>query len=518
MGETRVDLKHLLEDLRDAYPGSLEETIATEIVANALDSKAAVIAFRTDAVKATLTVVDDGTGMTRKALRSYHDLAVTTKQRGHGIGFAGVGIKLALLACDEVVTETRRGKTHVASTWRLASKRRAPWKWIAPPALVAQRGTGVRLKLADPLSPLLDAGFLQSALRRHFEPLFDPAFDEVLAPHYPSGVRFMVNGRVLPRRAAAGERAPLAIRVGRRRKPSAVGYLIRSVVASGEDRRGIAVSTLGKVIKRGWDWLGVSPGSPNEVSGLIEVPALAECLTLSKADFIRTGRRGALYLAHRKAIQQAVAERLAELGEPGAGGEEKLRRKTRPLERQLESVLIDLADDYPLLATLVERHRGGQRRLPIGQPGKGAMVAVGALDVEAERRPSDGSQAAARPSETPSPAEPPAPEPIRAPLPGSGGPKRRARYALSIRFESRPDDPELGRLVESTVWVNDAHPAYIRAAASRYEPYHIALTVAMTLAPLAVEAEHVHAFVTAFLTRWGEAVGAKKPPRRKRSR
>jgi hypothetical protein len=26
MGETRVDLLHLLEDLRDAYPGSIEET------------------------------------------------------------------------------------------------------------------------------------------------------------------------------------------------------------------------------------------------------------------------------------------------------------------------------------------------------------------------------------------------------------------------------------------------------------------------------------------------------------
>jgi hypothetical protein len=29
MGETRVDLLHLLEDLRDAYPDSLEETILT---------------------------------------------------------------------------------------------------------------------------------------------------------------------------------------------------------------------------------------------------------------------------------------------------------------------------------------------------------------------------------------------------------------------------------------------------------------------------------------------------------
>lgn len=38
MGETRVNPLHLLEDLRDAYPGSLEETIVTEMVANALDS------------------------------------------------------------------------------------------------------------------------------------------------------------------------------------------------------------------------------------------------------------------------------------------------------------------------------------------------------------------------------------------------------------------------------------------------------------------------------------------------
>src|SRR5882672_3767382 len=46
MGETRVDLLHLLEDLRDAYPGALEETILTEIVANALDSSATRIELR----------------------------------------------------------------------------------------------------------------------------------------------------------------------------------------------------------------------------------------------------------------------------------------------------------------------------------------------------------------------------------------------------------------------------------------------------------------------------------------
>ena len=79
MGETRVDLLHLLEDLRDAYPGSAEETILTEIVANSLDSRATVIAITTDTAQRTFTLVDDGSGMRRRELARYHDVAASTK-------------------------------------------------------------------------------------------------------------------------------------------------------------------------------------------------------------------------------------------------------------------------------------------------------------------------------------------------------------------------------------------------------------------------------------------------------
>ena len=89
------------------------------------------------------------------------------------------------------------------------------------------------------------------------------------------------------------------------------------------------------------------------------------------------------------------------------------------------------------------------------------------------------------------------------------------RYGLSIQFEARPDDAELGRLVESTVWVNEAHPAYRRAVASRSEGYHVALAVALALAPLAVEPAKEHAFITAFLSRWGAAIERRKGDRRR---
>src|SRR5881296_3056081 len=223
VGETRVDLLHLLEDLRDAYPGAAEETILTEIVANAIDSGAAGLTFTADPAQGALTIVDDGAGMRRRDLARYHDIAATTKSRGEGIGFAGVGIKLGLLVCEEVLTETRRASSHVASRWHLASRHKAPWKWVNPvPGLLGAGGTAVQLKLRNPLSPLLDPGFIEAALRRNFEPLLDSAFDTILLPLYRHKIEFHINGRSLERHVTqSDECVPLEVRLGRKRKPSA---------------------------------------------------------------------------------------------------------------------------------------------------------------------------------------------------------------------------------------------------------------------------------------------------------
>jgi len=100
----------------------------------------------------------------------------------------------------------------------------------------------------------------------------------------------------------------------------------------------------------------------------------------------------------------------------------------------------------------------------------------------------------------------------------TSGPQRQrpTRYGLSIQFEARPDDPELAQLVESTVWINESHPAYRRARASRAEGYHVALAVAMALAPLAVDPAKEHGFITTFLARWGEAVERRAQRTRRR--
>ena len=543
MGETRVDLQHLLEDLRDAYAGPLEETILTEVVANALDSGATRIRLLTSPAAATLTIVDDGRGMRRKELARYHDVAASTKSRGEGIGFAGVGIKLGLLVSREVITETQRGATHVATRWHLASRHRAPWKWILPPGLTTSRGTAVQLALTNQLSPLLDGGYLEEAIRRHFEPLLDPAFDRLLERHYRQGIAFEVDGTRVGRAAdGSSHRAPVSIRLGRRRTPSAIGFMERHREPLPDDRHGIAISTFGKVIKRGWDWLGLAPATAAHISGLIEAPDLAACLTLSKNDFIRSGTRGASYLAYRKAIQEVVSRQLATWGDLRDG---EARRRTARLERDLERVLEDLADEFPLLRSLVDRRRGGQKRLPMS--GKGdeqvpgplfAKLAAGkqpAGDETGRAEPeSTTPQESAQPQPTPGPQEeaeqppigeatPPMPPVEQAAdalasigtLDTVSGRRRPARYGLLAQFESRPGDSELARLVDSTVWINDAHPAYARALASRSVGYHTALAVALALAPLAVEACDEHQFITQFLAHWG---GAHAPGRTRRKR
>lgn len=533
MGETRIDLLRLLEDLRDAYPNSVEETIVTEMVANALDSGASEIAFRTDPTASTFMGMDDGRGMSRQALSRYHDLAVTSKRRGTSIGFAGVGIKLGLLVSDEVVTETltARRKTSLATSWRLATRTRAPWRWIEPPGVLGGRGTAVRLYLSNSLSRLLDPGFVETAIYRNFEPLFDAEIlGTILADAYPAGVRFRLNQRVLAKTRRGPDGVPLQLRIGRQRKPSAVGYLTRDPQVQ-TDGEGIAVSTLGKVINRGWDWLGLSAPPVDPVQGLVEVPALAETLTLNKADFIRAGARGSTFLAYRKALQEVVTMQLEAWGQvPGKG--KKPKRRTRSMERDLSSVLASLSDDYPMLAALVERRPGGQHRLPLAEgPGErgrspGTGSAVGAMnaadDVTGDSIPQpqplnpDGAGSAGEwasqeadvdrknPAEA-AEAKTDISSTQAGGLSGRASRRKPSHYGLQIRFENREDAPTLGRLIENTVWVNEGHPAYRRAIASRSEGYHVALSVAMALAAIAVEPRQAHAFVSDFLASWGQA-------------
>jgi hypothetical protein len=102
------------------------------------------------------------------------------------------------------------------------------------------------MRLSNPLSQLLDPGFLEATVLRHCQPLFEPEFLDVLAPVYPAGCTIFVNSHIVVGRIAAGERFPIGLRIGRQRRPSAVGYLARHDSPLPASERGLAISTLGQ--------------------------------------------------------------------------------------------------------------------------------------------------------------------------------------------------------------------------------------------------------------------------------
>jgi len=514
MGETRVNLQHLLEDIRDTYPFPAEEAILTELVANALDSAASEIRFLVSSRDKTLTTVDNGRGMSPSQLEHYHDIAATTKVRGKGIGFAGVGAKLALLLAKEVLTETRAGRSYTATRWRLESSQRAPWELTEPAGILenTKSGTAVTLVFGG-ASPLLESNYVEMILQAHFHPLLDETFREIFQSLYANGIRFFVNHHVVapPELAELRERKTFVVRASlssnpnARGKPVGVGFIGRADDELPEGQRGIGISAYGKVIKRGWDWVGLTPKNPARLSGIVEVPPLVEILTTNKADFLKDGGSLKRYYRYRKGIQAALTPILRDLGET-TPARERQEREVRPLEREVERVLGNMIGEYPEIAPLIGRRRTSQPGISLVPDAEGADLGTlteTLAEIAQQQPPVDIGR------ESMAAYQPPVPPGAVIEESENGGEPARPRDGkrigpgLMIGYEDAPERGELGWLLENTVWINRGHPAYQKAVAGGHEQYHVVLTVAWVLLGHLDDRHSAQQFIGEFLFGWG---------------
>ncbi len=513
MGETRVNLQHLLEDIRDTYPFPIEEAIVTELVANALDSGGSEIRFHVNGREQTLSIADNGRGMSPAQLEHYHDIAATTKTRGRGIGFAGVGAKLALLVARHVLTETRSGRSYTATRWRLESSQRAPWELVEPEGILenAHSGTAVTLTFGGS-TPLMDPNSVEMILQIHFHPLLDETFREIFKALYPDGVHFFINDRLVAptELRALRERRTFVVRTSSsgqpstRGKPVGVGFIGRSDEDLPEMERGIGISAYGKVIKRGWDWIGLTPKHPACLSGIVEVPALVEILTTNKADFLKDSSSLKKYYRYRKAIQAALEPLLRDLGE-SAPMRERSERDVRPLEREVERVLGTMINEYPEIGPLIGRRRTNQPGVNLIPDADGTNL--GAL-TETLAEITLQQAGAVGENEAGVAMPPPAPRGAAIESNDEGDPVRqqmgkRVGPGLMIGFEDAPEREELGWLLENTIWINRAHPAHQKAVASGHENYHVVLTVAWVLLGHLEDQRSAQRFIGEFLFGWG---------------
>ncbi|MCG6964129.1 MAG: ATP-binding protein [Acidobacteria bacterium] len=505
MGQTRVNLRHLLEDIRDSYPFAVHEAVITELVANALDSGAGGISIEVAFDPPRLVFADDGSGMGRRAFETYHDIASTSKVRGQGIGFAGVGAKLSLLLCREVVTETGHGGFRGATRWWLESANVAPWTEIESPGLLnGASGTAVALYPHRLDDPLLDTAEVARIIRDHFESLLDPDLSRYLFLYYPGGVRFTIDGMALtPAATAGGESLTGEVRRGRH-KALGIAKLTVTETELDEERRGVGVSVLGKVVKRGWEWLGIAPEHPELVSGIVEVPSLVSLLTTNKADFLRDGASLQKFYKLRKQVQETISGLLSDLGE--LPGRKARPRDLRPVEREMGRVLDRLLDGFPELEPLLERRRGWEQAAAMVSAGQGE----GGVDeaIAPEQSPLPGLE----PGAGEGPEMPPTTGPETTADPSAEGDAgaaeravRRRKPGLRLAWVDEPSRrEEMSWLEGGVLALNRAHPAQARVRGPAAERLWAVTAIATALAHELGPGHNPLEFVSRFLAAWGD--------------
>jgi len=104
--EIKVDLLHALENYLDMYSAPPHEVVLLESIANSLDEGATQLQIEMDPATSSYSITDNGNGMRKDAFEKYHTVALSTKQKGSGIGFAGVGAKIYLAAWEGASIET----------------------------------------------------------------------------------------------------------------------------------------------------------------------------------------------------------------------------------------------------------------------------------------------------------------------------------------------------------------------------------------------------------------------------
>jgi hypothetical protein len=518
MNETRVNLKHLLEDIRDSYSSPLEEVILTELVANALDSKAVHIRFDINREKKYIRCTDDGIGMKRSQLKNYHNIASSTKVRGQGIGFAGIGAKLSLLLAEKVVTESRGGHgSQCATEWLLANPYRALWKFVPFSGTIARgRGTSVTIYFGDDQTHLLKPEFVEEAIVHHFYPLLSEKFyNQFLKYFYKVPVDFIVNGRsiLLPEAGQEEYQHWFQVTVGKISSRAGIGFLVKTgerigwlqkmlgtEAATSSLSSGLWISTFGKVIKGGWEWVGILPKNSSQLSGLVEVPGLSEILTTNKNDFLSDANSLKKYYKYRKAIQEAVLPILKDLGEDQATASASPEKMLKPLHKTITGALNSLVDDFPELESLI----GSKRAQALGKMSKeenqSDLVTVkknpqGSQTTEQnpENLPKDGSADSEKSYIPKGIADQSKNRVVKAKTTG---------LKLLLAEISDSIDMPLGRIMEDTLTVNTAHPAWRKAKTKGLEEYHILVTVASTLSQFLESEKDPQEFLKRLLLAW----------------
>lgn len=501
-----IDYEHFLNDIRDMYPFSIDEAVIVELIANALDAKTTLLDIRIDPEQKIFELTDNGKGMTGRGFELYHNFSTSFKRKGYGIGFAGLGAKLALKISDKIVTETRQKSASAKSFWGTSE-----WKFEKPKRrrshtssqpvwydleerTLTHHGTRVRIHLKNKSHALLKPVEVGDIILRQYLPLFLlHEFYEMTGIY--KNITVLINGQLLEAPRFTPQKIKHYImRRGKSRKPYGFARFELHPDIVPEEMQGIAVSTFGKVIKR--DYLKQYFPNMNRVTGIIEVPELVECLTTNKCEFRKEGTAGNKYYRFSKLAQQEFRKWLEEL-QLMEKKEIKSDRDAQRLQRVINRIVGDIPDLQQFYGfrtnrdSLVKEDNGEYTG---SLPEKISGESSAHDDTQTDRVVQDAIDKAVKRIQGLDTGEDVA----------ASQKVRSTRFGPKIQYTDEPGRDDISWMDGETVMINTAHPTFQKAVSKKVVEYHNLFAVATAMLRDIPTVTEKLQLLEEFMRKWGK--------------
>lgn len=280
-----IKILETLNNLLEMYEYPKEEVLVLEAVANGIDAKAKKIEinFESNDSGHYITFLNDGPPMNKDDFENYHTISSSTKTKGEGIGFAGVGAKIFLAAWEqaEIITISGRdNKVLVSKMFRRkdnveydSSLNGIPITQIlGNKRLDHKYGTSYLVKVSA-------KGF--EWLKKNIDDKLQFWFNYALLS---KTLELTVNGKIIKPWKPPGEKIFKKISHKNKIIPC---YIWISEKDIPEDQRHIVYSVFGKRIKNeSVDWANQIKGENSQrVSCMVDVSILAQQLVANKENF-----------------------------------------------------------------------------------------------------------------------------------------------------------------------------------------------------------------------------------------
>ena len=458
----KVDVLKVIENFMDMYPYPAPETLVVEAIANCLDANATNITISIvvdDSGNKVFRVEDNGKGMYEKEFEdNYHALSISSKIKGQGIGFAGVGSKLylAFLATGEsIITETKSESFHGASKITVIGNE-PRWVYVDRETL-DHTGTIYEVKLRSKDADFLTKEKIAEIIRTHY--------NAILLGRYREITITLDGEKVKPWKPEFVSEAiePHVFNIRKKQFKCHFGLAKEDL----KQRQGIEIVVFGKKI-RGNQWFDldyiVKPHFRNKITGQILADGLATLLTTNKCD-IRVQAGPALWASFRKKAYDTFSSWLSKVGavvdRPLTELDPGFRKLSKTIEKEINKLLKDpIFSGYnPFLrkqrrSVLIKTEAGAvpgeeiegiqKTKGTIGGEGIGHGVDVLGPDqgkslLQSEKGEETGTIV-----------------------------RRRIRYGIAIHLEDNPDSPKEAWLTPQAIVINIGHPVSLKCSVSGY--------------------------------------------------